>query len=417
MFKKSFSLIVGITLIVGVLGYMPGIPSFRDGHDGVANLCMAVFLAIYMIKNRWLSLFILWSVFSVLYIRYAGLIHGQEPAVSDWIFSVVKHIQQLSFMLAFYEIFKSKITKDNISIIFNVIGILAILQSIMMILQWSGIWISILPSGKHSMDKVLFPDRYYSIIFTEPFVFLKYCRYGTVGFLDNPNLAGALLALCFPVFLRKYWIMAMPLILVGLYSSITLGAVIPVCLISMIYVYIKHKKLFYLTLFFMLFFCLFVIYRKTHKFEHFNMLLGLDGRLGVWVVYIKKIIMNNPIFGYGLSMCEQLYGNVLAAGVGVQHNSKTAFLHPHNEYISIAAETGIVGLGLMLAFFTDVIRKALTMIKENHLIVLSLFGVIIGLINCGVNFLLHTTPVLIFVCYIAIIEKCYQEKRSDYAVG
>lgn len=410
MFKKSFSLIVGITLIVGVLGYMPGIPSFRDGHDCVANLCMAVFLAIYMIKNRWLSLFILWSVFSVLYIRYAGLIHGQEPAVSDWIFSVVKHIQQLSFMIAFYEILKSKITKDNVSTILNVIGVLAILQSVMIALQWSGIWISILPFGSYPIDKTLFAGKYYSIIFTEPF------KYGVTGFFDNPNLSGSCLALCFPVFLRRGWWWFIPLILAGLGMSISLGAVIPVVIVSIIWIILFNRSLAYILIPACLLFVAAFMY-VTGDLRHILGVLKFSGRMEIWQVYFTKIIKTSPIFGYGLSMGEQLYQNVFNAGVGnvIDKAGKviggTAYLHPHNEYIAIASEVGLVGLGLALAFFTDVIRKAITMFKENYLIVLSLFGVIIGLINCGVHFMLHTTPVLIFVCYIAIIEKCYQEKR------
>jgi O-antigen ligase len=151
--------------------------------------------------------------------------------------------------------------------------------------------------------------------------------------------------------------------------------------------------------------------------------LKFSGRMDIWQVYFNKIIKTSPVVGYGLSMGEQLYQNILNSGVGYSFNKfgeivgKTAYLHPHNEYIAIASEVGLVGLALALAFFADVIRKAVTMVKENYLIVLSLFGVVIGLLNCGVHFMLHTTPVLIFVCYIAIIEKCYQEKRSDVCLG
>lgn len=412
MTKKSFSLIVGITLIVGVLGYMPGIPSFRDGHDGIANLCMAIFLAIYMIKNRWLSLFILWSVFSVLYIRYAGLIHGKEPEVSNWIFSVVRHIQQLSFMIAFYEIFKEKLNVRNVSTIFNIIGVIAILQSVMITLQWSGIWISILPFGNFPIDKTMFAGKYYSIIFTEPF------RYGVVGFFDNPNLSGSCLALCFPVFLRRSWCWFIPLILAGLGMSISLGAIIPVIIISMIWIIMFNRSLAYILIPACLLFAIGFMY-VTGDLRNWLGVLKFSGRMDIWQVYFTKIIKTSPVFGYGLSMGEQLYHNLLDAGVGkiIGYNYATVYLHPHNEYIAIASEVGLVGLGLVLAFFADVIRKAVTMVKENYLIVLSLFGVIIGLLNCGVHFMLHTTPVLIFVCYIAIIEKCYQEKRSDVCLG
>ncbi len=69
---------------------------------------------------------------------------------------------------------------------------------------------------------------------------------------------------------------------------------------------------------------------------------GSAGRLTLWPKAIE-MVENFPLFGWGVGMFKHAYPSYKAYGTEIQ----TAF-HPFNEYLFVAVEKGLVGLGLAL---------------------------------------------------------------------
>jgi len=72
-------------------------------------------------------------------------------------------------------------------------------------------------------------------------------------------------------------------------------------------------------------------------------------RLDIWLT-AKNMLVENPAFGIGAKSFSEAYDN-FSSGNNILINSETVF-HAHHPIISIAAETGLVGLaGLLTIFF------------------------------------------------------------------
>ena len=78
----------------------------------------------------------------------------------------------------------------------------------------------------------------------------------------------------------------------------------------------------------------------------------------------------------------------------------TRYLQAHNEYLQVLVEHGWIGLCIILGFLAEAMYRSLKM-KDIVLIC----GLIVTILNCGVNFLLHTNGAILFLIYLAVLEK------------
>jgi hypothetical protein len=394
MRNKLFNFLVGTTLTLGVLGFLPDAPGFRAGKFVLMDISIIVFLSVYFIKNVWLRMFILWNVACFFVFMYSGMIKASPGDVHLWMINVLIALKFFVFLLVFYEVLKDKIIPKTLHPILNIICVIGILQVIMMILQASGVWCTILPAiNSFKVKSVFFKETKFLTLIARPFLAVP------TGFLSNPNMASSLLALCFPAFLRRKWCWFIPLIFVGLGLSKSLGGIIPVLIVSLAWVFIYRR-----TWFWPVIACVAAgLVGYIWRFDKVSQILDGSGRFPVWKVVVTKFIKLKPFMGYGFGRGATLWKEIfLATGI------EAKFLHPHNEYLSVAVETGLVGLAFIIGFIVDVFKKSVKLAKRNYIFVIVTLGIFTGLFNSGVNFLMHTTTGLILVVYLAMAEKNYK---------
>jgi len=373
--------------MLGVLGYMPNISSLRAGKLVLIDCALIAFLALFFISNKYLSSYLIWCVLGVFLFYYMGFMHGADKVRENWIMSMCSMTKQFAFFVVCYEVIKQRIDDDFIEKFFNILVIMGILQSLLVISQACGVWPMLNPKGAVVL-KAYFDKTIYRVMIVEP---LKYIP---TGFLSNPNMSGSLLALCLPAFLRGKLVFLTPLLGVSVFLSQSLGGIIPFTVVMLIYFYRINKVIFYSLLFILGL----AVQSYAFLFDNLEALTTGSGRFSIWKVFITKYIPIQPILGVGFGRAGTLYAQVMKDTA-----TKVAFLHPHNEFIGVAMETGVIGLGLIVGYFVSIWRKGMKLAKDN-MYFLILLGVLVGLINCNVNFLLHTSSGIVFAIYLCIID-------------
>lgn len=125
-------------------------------------------------------------------------------------------------------------------------------------------------------------------------------------------------------------------------------------------------------------------------------------RLDLWVNGIK-FIGNKPIFGYGLENLEEPYAKVLRCEITDR---------PHNMFIQVGANTGIMGLILYILFlsitFINILKK-LKFIDKN---VMCFVFICIGYITSSMfgNSMFYTSPY--YMISLGIIFSVYFMERT-----
>jgi O-antigen ligase len=85
----------------------------------------------------------------------------------------------------------------------------------------------------------------------------------------------------------------------------------------------------------------------------------IGGRFELWQLGLAKGMIS-PVFGWGFGTANNLQAELTG------DTTIRAFFAPHNEFIAIFLNTGLVGLILYLSFFVGIYRKTNTMLKKNH---------------------------------------------------
>jgi len=89
-----------------------------------------------------------------------------------------------------------------------------------------------------------------------------------------------------------------------------------------------------------------------------------------------KTIQDHPFFGVGLENSHNfMYFSAITIGL-----TDPCIILPHNIYLLIASETGIIGLSFFLLFIISILKKAL---ENLNLLTLTLFCTCIGLLIIG----------------------------------
>jgi len=93
--------------------------------------------------------------------------------------------------------------------------------------------------------------------------------------------------------------------------------------------------------------------------------------------------------------------NAICAIVIIQLSMIT--LQYFNEFLQVWVEQGIIGFGIVAGFIMSLLfkfKKARTWISK-----IAVMGLVVVMINSGVNFLMHTTVGVLFFVYLGILEK------------
>lgn len=406
-----FKLTAMVCAGLAVLGFIPNLLPLRSSKTFLVELCLISFISLNLIKNAWIKAFIIVCVFSA-----AFHINTRSELT----------LHMVLFCLAFVQIFANNLNKNRIEFSFNIIVFIGIIQAIVMIWQYYGLWIVFYPKGiDPSTASVIFFDN---TMFT-----IRFFGKGIgdiVGLLDNSNISGACLAMCITAFLRKKWWVFLPFIFYALYLSKSLGAIISASVaITVFFAYIYKWKVFYIVL---PLFLLVGVYAV--KNESFTAMVSMSGRVEIWKKYITRIIPKSPIFGYGLGQGKYLFpilNDTIDKAILDNKNMKIkdvftklakdkvdvgeVFTHSHNEVLAVTAELGLLGLFIAMGYFISSFiklssRKVVFFFEQEALIIKA--GVISCLMCSLYIFNFHSAIGVLLLVYMALSE-CITNKQGE----
>jgi O-antigen ligase len=98
------------------------------------------------------------------------------------------------------------------------------------------------------------------------------------------------------------------------------------------------------------------------------------GRTVAWPLVVDKIA-DHPLLGYGrLAMRRTGIAAKLLADVGED------FPHPHNAYLELLLDSGLVGLLLVMPFYLVMLTRSLSLLRDTHPVCVSIGGVACSLV-------------------------------------
>jgi hypothetical protein len=211
-----------------------------------------------------------------------------------------------------------------------------------------------------------------------------------VGLMTNPNEVSALLALCFPAFLRKKWAYFTPVVIIGLILAKSFGGVVAVVVGVMFYAYGKIDK----------FWIAMAGLGSLMAFALVDM-PGFSHRLDTWII-AAKLFVEHPVTGCGVGHWKYVFSGVIIPG-----HEGTRMLTAHNEFVQGAFEMGVFFI-VVLVGFTTAMTKRLRELDDKLKV-----AVVIIFVNCFVNFTLHiAVTAYLVLTWIAIIDRSYYNEEN-----
>jgi O-antigen ligase len=87
-----------------------------------------------------------------------------------------------------------------------------------------------------------------------------------------------------------------------------------------------------------------------------------SGRTLAWPYVVAKI-KNSPIFGYGR---EAMVRIGITQQIKEDHGDGESFPHPHNAYLQLLLDNGLIGFFLVIPFYFVVVRQALSLFLDKQ---------------------------------------------------
>jgi len=380
---KQFAVSISLVLIIGILAFIPmqGMP-VRIGKMMLAEWCIIITFALFFLKNIWLRVYLIYCVIGV-------AVHGFQTRIFD------EHsflaLNTVFFYLIWYQLVMDNLTNKRVRYLMNGICILAILQTILMLSHLFNIWYFFRPRGFYMGQKM-----------------------PIVGFMDNPNLSGALIAMICCMFYRKrkvrwwkpswYWLL--PILLFVLFKTKSLAAVVSLSVATAVYLFYKLKSNTQKICSFLI--GVMLVSGYWYKFEresHDIKNMKNDIRVSTWINIMTKLAPKRLFYGWGLGQHK-----IVMKALKKEINPKGASLQiqAHNEPIQLFSEQGAIGLIIGVGYIISLFRKFK---KENKLMLLVFVGILCALINSLAIFNFHVTIGLLIMTYFAMYE--YLAKEED----
>jgi len=367
--------IILLCLLICSIGSIPAV-NFRLGRLMLTEWSLITIIATVLIKNIGLRLFLLFIIVRnvIGYFEALGM-----PAAAYNVYSQSMYIttQTILIFIVFYECLKRWIDDGRVELLLNLICIIGILQSLVMVMQWNGLWIGIIPRKVGS------------------WLYLGFDNNTLVGFTSNRNMAASLLALCLPAFFRRKWFLLSPLILLGLLLARSGGGMVPAVVFITTFLFIKFKKVRIHLLYIIP--ALLALYKLSDE----HTISSLIPRLHAYKIAVMNIIPIKPLLGWGTGQFRFIFPAISTKYFGMTG----IYRQMHNEYIQLLFEYGIIGFGFIMFALWQIIRNGF----KTHYRLILLGGLGIGLLNCSVNFLFHTVVVVVLLIYCALLERSTDE--------
>jgi len=300
---------------------------------------VAVFAYLLWRVNKWMAMFLVIVCLSSFFPQYDKASFLASHAV-------------FYGLVWYYVVF----IKGDMESILNVLCIIAILNSIILCLQYFGI------------------DPIFASLGGGDIVH-------KTGLMANQNETSAVLALCFPAFLRNKWKFFIPFIFVGFFITGSFGGFIAVIAGLIYYLWSRINKgvLFVSVLIAIIAFTMVDNFWSQH-------------RLDTWIVAFK-LYTQHFIFGSGIGHWKYVF-----EGINIKGYEGTVMLQAHNEFVQGVFEMGIPFIVVLIGFILSLRIKKLDDIFKVAMIII--------LINCSVNFTLHiAVTAYIVLTWLALIDK------------
>jgi hypothetical protein len=203
-----------------------------------------------------------------------------------------------------------------------------------------------------------------------------------VGFMSNRNELGAVLAFCLPAFFRRWWIFAIPLILIGLIGTHCMGGVLAAGAATAVYLFWRLRRWAAIT---GLTVCLTGAALYAIYFDpHFD-----TSRLTAWGL-MWDLYRNNWVTGYGLGSFQTIF-------MGLKEHFVTPYAQAHNDLFQGIFEMGIGFAVLTAGYLISIVRR-----RESILAIAAMTGIVV---NSLVNFPFHVAiTAMIAITWMAILE-------------
>ena len=383
-----------------IVGFLPNSAiDIRACKRIIAELGIILIFSLFFVKNIWLGLFMAWTTIRVLIGIYELTDELAVVRMQHYAFS--KACLQTTFLyVVAYQAFINSCKREYISRMFNAICILTLIQCAWIIMQQFGLWVFIKPKVGLNVKHVLCNGW---IVVADAVNIKGKLGDSFTGLMSNVNMTSSMLVLGLPCFFRKKWAYCIPIIVASLLLARSLGGLVPMCIILSIMAYLWVRTLIkpmrWKVGFAIFVVCGIAVGVYGFYFENMNAVLTFSGRLDYWTNSIKSTVLHRHMFiGWGIGQFKVIYPAVVEQlGLDPQR-----ILYLHNDYLQLFIENGLIGLILSLLFIISVILKGF-MINTKITFICTL-GIIVGMLNCSVNFLMHTTVGLMLMVYLAIIE-------------
>lgn len=217
---------------------------------------------------------------------------------------------------------------------------------------------------------------------------------GVSGLIGQPNITGAYLAICLPIFLVYYrW--ALGLVIVALVMTKCNGAMIAgMAGIAFYYLFTAKAKQTVLVISLVL--ILAVGFCFIDKPDYSSRLIIAKE------VICKQMTGWSILTGHGLGSFSRAKINVSKSG-----NATSWMAQAHNEYIQVYFELGLIGLAIILGFIGSlIIRFTKTFIRTNTVMIISssLVSLII-LSSLSFNFH-HALTAMVGLVFLSMADRC-----------
>lgn len=348
--RNKFTLVAGIVFVLGVLAYLPVPLPHRTQEEIIGKFAVMTGISFFLIRNIWLRLFLLYCIGQVfVYFSKASYLT----------------LQTLFFYVVLMQVLADNLNKERAGKLLDIICLVGVLQAGWMILQYNGVWWLILND-------------------------IATYKINIVGFTSNPNLGSGLLAICVPAFLRKRMVFFLPFILTALWFNHNLQGLLVTAIILTVFIVHRLKNKIPFIVCSVLGVGLW-LWRSGEwlTFTRYD-------RLPIWKFCVLKEIPYHFWCGLGLGHGDKIWKDIMK----FCHVTE-AFTHPHNEFIFLAIELGVVGFVLFMVYLlTSLWRFIRSMDKQKYLVFLGLVSVFL---ISGVSFIFHVTVGILAIIYFSIM--------------
>jgi len=342
--------------------------AFRGGKALLWSWAATVFACGMILENKWMRWFIIASVIKMC------------TNYGDWSFYTFNYIV-VGCMAYQGMVMYFRKTRDYNGIL-NVICILALMQSVMIFLQHHGIWLFGIKPLLCNVKEI------------HPWLSVGVVERGMNGFLCNRNVASAFLAICMPAFFRDWWYWGILVLGVALFLLTSLGGIIPAIFCGILFFIIRDYKNNWMfngkqnaiLIGAGIVFVIVVMFAR-------HMDIGFGAREQYWKDTWNLMIKPHWILGWGVGLYKYYFPLLANIREG----------YAHNEFLQVWAEHGIAGFICVVGFVVSMLVRGWRMYARPFMLI-ALCGFLIGVINCGANFTMHTTIGFFVLVWAAMIE-------------